>query len=85
MGEGVEDIKVGDNVAYSSKSIVYFETDTYAVMLTNSFLYPDIGAFSEYLEVPASKIIKSPELSPALVPSRSVACQLPSPWTRLAR
>ncbi|KUF98989.1 hypothetical protein AM588_10010762 [Phytophthora nicotianae] len=27
-----------------------------------------IGAFSEYLEVPASKIIKSPELSPALVP-----------------
>ncbi|KAK1947778.1 Prostaglandin reductase-3 [Phytophthora citrophthora] len=30
--------------------------------------YSNIGAFSEYLEVPASKIIKSPELSPALVP-----------------
>ncbi|ETI38309.1 hypothetical protein F441_15743 [Phytophthora nicotianae CJ01A1] len=45
VGEGVSDINVGDNVAYSS-----------------------IGAFSEYLEVPASKIIKSPELSPALVP-----------------
>jgi NADPH-dependent curcumin reductase CurA len=32
------------------------------------FVFPDIGAFSEYLEVPAAKIIKSPELSPALVP-----------------
>ncbi|KAG7392607.1 Prostaglandin reductase 3 [Phytophthora pseudosyringae] len=45
VGEGVNGIKVGDNVAYSS-----------------------IGAFSEYLEVPATKIIQSPELSPALVP-----------------
>ncbi|KAG2767972.1 hypothetical protein PC129_g2988 [Phytophthora cactorum] len=45
VGQGVSDIKVGDNVAYSS-----------------------IGAFSEYLEVPATKTIKSPELSPAFVP-----------------
>jgi NADPH:quinone reductase-like Zn-dependent oxidoreductase len=32
------------------------------------FVFPDIGAFSEYLKVPATKIINSPEPSPALVP-----------------
>ncbi|POM70402.1 Alcohol dehydrogenase [Phytophthora palmivora] len=38
------------------------------IKVGDNVAYSSIGAFSEYLEVPATKVIKSPELSPALVP-----------------
>ncbi|OWY92046.1 Alcohol dehydrogenase, partial [Phytophthora megakarya] len=39
-----------------------------SIKVGDNVAYSSIGAFSEYLEVPVTKVIKSPDLSPALVP-----------------
>ncbi|RLN68159.1 hypothetical protein BBP00_00001123 [Phytophthora kernoviae] len=38
------------------------------IKVGDNVAYQSLGAFAEYVEVPATKIIKSPELSPSLVP-----------------